>query len=205
MNALETIEQFQSEIDLLKETIEDKRKELIKWCQENSKEVKNHFPIKDKIYLVTEYNQCENYFHFKPKYLRFAPGEVFRFYRMPTVKGDLLDNKFRFLENDIELQITVLKDINANEVAFDEKPTKVYLMIDKNTGYYKIGRSVDPRARERTLQCEKPTIELLHVYETKIKHEKILHEMFKDKRIRGEWFDLSGSDIQCIFSYFNNI
>jgi hypothetical protein len=202
MNALETIEQFQCKIDLLNKAIEDKKKELVKWCQENSKEIKKQFPIRDKIYLVTEYNNYQNHFHFKPKCLRFVPTQSFGYHRMPTVKGDLLDDKFRFLEDDIELQITVLKDINANELAFDERPTKMYLMIDKNTGYYKIGRSVDPRARERTLQSEKPTIELLNVYDTKIKHERILHGMFKEKRIRGEWFDLSGSDVQSINTYF---
>jgi hypothetical protein len=28
--------------------------------------------------------------------------------------------------------------------------------------------------------------------------------MFHNKRIRGEWFDLSGSDMQSINAYFNN-
>jgi hypothetical protein len=76
-------------------------------------------------------------------------------------------------------------------------------MIDKNTGYYKIGRSLKPKFREKTLQSEKPTIELLFSNDAKIKKEKDLHNMFSDKRIRGEWFDLNGSDLTKIKEYLN--
>ena len=84
-----------------------------------------------------------------------------------------------------------------------EKFTKVYVMIDKNTGYYKIGRSKNPQYRERTLQSEKPTIEMLFNHEARVKDEKDLHKMFQDKRVRGEWFDLNGSDLYKIREYFN--
>jgi hypothetical protein len=75
-------------------------------------------------------------------------------------------------------------------------------MIDKNTGYYKIGRSKNPKIRETTLQSEKPTIEMIFSVESKMSDEKVLHDLFKNKRIRGEWFDLSGSDINTIREYF---
>ena len=78
-----------------------------------------------------------------------------------------------------------------------------YLMRDTSNGYYKIGISKNPSYRERTLQSEKPTIEL-------IKHkqftnradarqlEKQLHCRYECQRIRGEWFELSTIDIENI-------
>ncbi len=70
---------------------------------------------------------------------------------------------------------------------------KTYLMTDSNTGYTKIGRSVNPRIREKTLQSEKPTITLFKVCDKDI--ELSLHDRYAAKRIRGEWFNLSEADI----------
>ena len=82
--------------------------------------------------------------------------------------------------------------------------TNVYVMIDKNTGYYKIGRSKNPEYRERTLQSEKPTIEMLFNHKARPNDETYLNNHFRTKRIRGEWFDLKGSDLNEIKRYFNN-
>lgn len=77
---------------------------------------------------------------------------------------------------------------------------KTYLMHDANTGYTKIGKSINPRQRERTLQSEKPTITLMKVCDRLV--EKQLHAQYADKRIRGEWFDLSEEDIADICSKY---
>ncbi len=76
---------------------------------------------------------------------------------------------------------------------------KTYLMRDTFRGYYKIGKSKDPKIREATLQAQVPTIELLHVIERDI--ETYLHKKFNVKRIRGEWFNLSKADVNYIKSY----
>lgn len=77
-----------------------------------------------------------------------------------------------------------------------EKPKEdacyVYLMHDTSNGYYKIGISNKPRYRERTLQSEKPTIELIISRSFPVRKiaesiERSLHEVFTDKRLRGEW------------------
>lgn len=81
---------------------------------------------------------------------------------------------------------------------FKERKYKTYIMKDESTGFYKIGRSVNPKYREKTLQSEKPTIRM--IYFGKIDIEKSLHKRFKDKRIRGEWFDLQETDINYIKS-----
>ena len=74
------------------------------------------------------------------------------------------------------------------------------LYRDETNGYHKIGISNKPEYRERTLQSEKPTIALLCAKEfpTRIIAEAIesaLHKAFEDKRLRGEWFDLSDKDV----------
>lgn len=81
------------------------------------------------------------------------------------------------------------------------KDSKTYLMHDSNTGYTKIGRSVNPRMRERTLQSEKPSIALFAICDELV--EKELHQQYKDKRVRGEWFDLSKDEINDIIADYD--
>lgn len=71
----------------------------------------------------------------------------------------------------------------------------VYLMADRLTGKYKIGFSGNPKYRERTLQAERPVIELVAQHAGTIDDEARLHARFSDKRVRGEWFNLAESDI----------
>ncbi|MFA5618950.1 MAG: GIY-YIG nuclease family protein [Weeksellaceae bacterium] len=89
------------------------------------------------------------------------------------------------------------KDEIRNESCF------VYLMNDTVNNFHKIGISNNPEYRERTLQSEKPTIELIASKEFPVRKiaesfEKALHETYSKKRIRGEWFDLSQEDVQHI-------
>ncbi len=79
----------------------------------------------------------------------------------------------------------------------------VYLMKDTTNGYYKIGISNKPEYREKTLQSEKPTIELLTCkkYPTRKIAEAIesaLHSAYSQQRIRGEWFKLDDVDVAAI-------
>lgn len=121
---------------------------------------------------------------------------------MPSVVGCIFDSDHNMIMECIRVDITNLKITIKDEVKSKDK-TNIYVMIDKNTGYYKIGRSVKPKVREKTLQSEKPTIEMLFFNEGNNRDEKVLHNTFKDKRIRGEWFDLSGSDLVKIKEYFS--
>lgn len=83
-----------------------------------------------------------------------------------------------------------------------EDPTTIYIMIDHNTGFYKIGHSQNVLRRESTLQSEKPTIELLYTFEGIKKDEKDLHENYKDLRVRGEWFALEPYMVENIIKHF---
>ncbi len=227
MNVIDQLEIFKKEIYDLYEKGDKKKDDLINWARTNKSEIKKHFPIKEKIYQIinpgsafglekndktfyyrSNYYSINTKFYFKVTNTSFNPGHDFtKFYhciRMPSVKGIILNEEFNKLfdyEYEEEIEITYLKKVN-DEVLSD-KPTFIYVMIDKNTGYYKIGKSVDPKHRERTLQSEKPTIEMLYVFSAKSSDEKKLHEIFKQKRIRGEWFDLSGTRINQILDEIN--
>mgnify|MGYP000884813906 FL=1 len=63
--------------------------------------------------------------------------------------------------------------MKANEHLFVERmeqteyvrpKSKCYILKDHNTGLYKIGKSVNPVFREKTLQSEKPTIEAVKIF-----------------------------------------
>lgn len=108
------------------------------------------------------------------------------------------EEKLTKLDNSITLSTLVLSHSQNNKNIATYEP-KTYLIRDTFRGYYKIGKSKDPKVREGTLQAEVPTIELLYVIQDDI--ELYLHRKFNSKRIRGEWFELSEADVNYIKSY----
>ena len=79
----------------------------------------------------------------------------------------------------------------------------VYLMKDTSNGYHKIGISNTPEYRERTLQSEKPTIEMLACKKFPTRKiaesiESALHTAYIQQRLRGEWFNLTEADVAAI-------
>jgi len=225
-NLIDEIENFNSQILELKKIVKDKKEEFINWCQQNSRNIKKLFPQKNKIYQITDiknafyhsysfnnndYDENEIYY-FKPLDTTFKAKQTINLDSalVLSVEGNLLNSSYHKLNKSYmfhdRIKISHIKEIEKTE---DPKViantfTQIYVMIDKNTGYYKIGRSLSAIKREKTLQSEKPTIELLQTFNGKLIDERNLHTMFKHKRIRGEWFDLSGSDMQSINTYFIN-
>ena len=78
---------------------------------------------------------------------------------------------------------------------------QTYLMKDENTGYVKIGVSINPQLRERTLQSQKPTISLFATIKGNI--ERKLHNEYSDKKVRGEWYNLTQKDIESIIEKYS--
>lgn len=78
---------------------------------------------------------------------------------------------------------------------------KTYLIKDNRTGATKIGKSNNPYKREKTLQSDVLSLELLYICDDNI--ESLLHKKYKDKRIRGEWFNLTDKDIEYIVNKYN--
>lgn len=120
---------------------------------------------------------------------RYPNSEEYTIEQLNSVAGDY---KYNMADTGIiEVLINSMGRIFMNPKA--KKTQRTYIMIDKNTGYYKIGKSMNPKFREKTIQSEKPTVELLVIFENDI--EKLLHEKYKAKRVRGEWFSLAKSDL----------
>lgn len=84
------------------------------------------------------------------------------------------------------------------------KSTYIYLMLNKRNGLIKIGKSNNPRFREKTLQSDEPEIEIIIAWEAPAVVEKELHILFADKRKRGEWFELSTANINKIKTTMSN-
>jgi hypothetical protein len=75
----------------------------------------------------------------------------------------------------------------------------VYVIQSGNTNYYKIGVSVDPYSRMKDLQIGNPVdLKIIASYKVKdaekIEHE--LHTVFKNKRLKREWFELNKRDLE---------
>ena len=112
---------------------------------------------------------------------------------------DLLnDNDLVYLNTRYLILNTIDPTYKKYTCTFEK--TKTYLMKDSNTGLTKIGKTVDPKHRERTLQSEKPTISLFAVCEDNI--ETKLHKIYKDKRTRGEWFNLTKEEVDNIINKY---
>jgi len=75
---------------------------------------------------------------------------------------------------------------------------KWYIYIIKQWKYYKIWKTIDIQSRIKKYITENPNeIELIHSYKVKdyTSEEKILHNKYKNKNYRWEWFELSKEDI----------
>jgi hypothetical protein len=102
-------------------------------------------------------------------------------------------------------QIEELKKTNSNQ----NEECYVYLMIDKINKYHKIGLSNSPKFREKTLQSEKPTIEIVLSKKYTNRRiasmiEKSFHQLYSNKRIRGEWFKLDEEELNEIIHTLSN-
>lgn len=65
----------------------------------------------------------------------------------------------------------------------------VYFMEGKKSGAIKIGYSRDPQARQKTLQSSNHEEIGVITFIAGDRHmERLLHDAFRDERIRGEWF-----------------
>jgi predicted GIY-YIG superfamily endonuclease len=117
--------------------------------------------------------------------------------------SDLLANP------DIKEYINVNMDERKNNTlsiasdwirAASKKSNYVYL-IRADNGLTKIGISYDVERRLYTLDTASPVrLSLLFFFEPSnaVKTEKYLHIKFDKKRVKGEWFNLSDSDIDWI-------
>jgi len=77
--------------------------------------------------------------------------------------------------------------------------------INSESNHVKIGWTEDCiYKRLQVLQSSNPEhLEILYLIEGSQKQEKELHIHFKDKKIRGEWFNITKKEIEEILCAFN--
>jgi len=81
------------------------------------------------------------------------------------------------------------------------KPCVYFLQDIDVTGYVKIGRSTNPYHRLRDFGVKLPfATRLVHIieYHNDAELERFLHGYLANKRVRGEWFDLSDFEMESL-------
>jgi len=85
----------------------------------------------------------------------------------------------------------------------------VYLIGSPVFGWYKIGKSISPEIRVTDIGVLLPfKIHVIGVWGAANHHqmEKALHEIHKDKRINGEWFEFEKKEVyEKVFNAFSCI
>jgi hypothetical protein len=92
------------------------------------------------------------------------------------------------------------------DLPYEKKPKEpkykryTYLMYDEISGYYKIGKSINPEFREKTLSSQTPKIRLIYKCKEVVVSEDYLHKLFQYKRVRREWFDLNTDELDVVLN-----
>lgn len=94
-----------------------------------------------------------------------------------------------------------LKEWEENRsISKKERVDDLYLILDEDANHLKIGRSKNVKERLNQLQiANSHKLKLLNSIPKKGYIEKELHDTFKDKKVKGEWFVNDGE----IIDYFN--
>lgn len=146
---------------------------------------------------LDRFNRKRDY-HSNGRGSKLSDDPYYRFITYVRCYLDILDG-INGIKYQKDKPIQHINDIETET----REPCYVYLMKDTTNGFHKIGISNKPEYRERTLQSEKPTIDLICAkkYPSRLIAESIesaLHKAYGEKRLRGEWFDLSQKDVNDI-------
>lgn len=123
---------------------------------------------------------------------------------------------YGLISNSINLSIYDYLSTNVSNIISSDRTTQfesdkkykyIYVVMQDDANLYKIGFTSNPKTRLMDIQiangrdityiiCDQvPDAQLL---------ESNLHEIYKNKRKVGEWFELSSIDIENILDYINN-
>ncbi len=97
---------------------------------------------------------------------------------------------------------------NARSKPSLKPPMSIYLLKAESLQRYKIGVSRWPNERHQQIQTMSPLL-LTMVFRKKMEAEKAtvvehyFHEIFAEKRLHGEWFDLDLRDLETIATTLN--
>jgi Meiotically up-regulated gene 113 len=95
-------------------------------------------------------------------------------------------------------RVEFYRDFFNNNFDAAQVPDKeyVYLMVNDDTSFIKIGTSKNPGYREKTLHSQEPNIHIIALWCCSKAIEKELHKKFDSKRVRGEWFRLTFAELK---------
>lgn len=108
-------------------------------------------------------------------------------------------NTYRLTKTQYDIIVDKLLYENTKKVS-----DGIYIM--KCNEFYKIGMSSDIKKRLNSIQSSNPypvSLEFNKKTSNSLSIEKQLHEIYKHKNIRGEWFKLVDNDIKDIINYIN--
>ena len=97
--------------------------------------------------------------------------------------------------------LKIIEDIAA-------KYSGLYVINAVGTNRYKIGFTKDLKSRLRSFRTAMPTKVDLIFYVWTLDYlylEKLLHNDFKDKRVRGEWFEFDNDDLSKLATTLHNL
>lgn len=106
---------------------------------------------------------------------------------------DIYDMKFQLLN------LTMQNDKGAFGYVY---------VLKSDSGHYKIGKTNNPNDRLGTFSVKLPMeVEYLVLIESPNYHrlESVLHKQYDHKRINGEWFNLSPTDLMLLQQFPGNI
>ena len=117
-----------------------------------------------------------------------------------TIDGDLwVEFEMEKAEDKVRKELELLLNDRAQK---NNEYTYTYILTDKS-GKYKIGRTSDLKKRFSTFCVSNPTIKIIAIIIGDAEEE--LHRRFRNKQVKGEWFDLSDFDIKYILNKYKTI
>lgn len=83
------------------------------------------------------------------------------------------------------------------------KPVFLYIIRETGSTMHKIGSTTDVYYRLQNLQTGNPReIEIVYFTQLELARyaEEGLHDRFRDKRVRGEWFDMAAEEVASLIA-----
>lgn len=168
-----------------------------------AKAIEDEFPEKNAITIFnvfqTKLKQIFESFGILcvPEYIATQEHELTFLLSKPKIGVDyiMLIDPIKFYKSFFE---------RRNKISDIEGISKLYLMLEGEKGYIKIGQTknkLEIRRKgvaEPTLKAKDPKIYILSAWVAPKEIERELHSDYKSKRKRGEWFDLRAIDLEKI-------
>jgi len=138
---------------------------------------------------------------FQLKILEAKIAETRAILASPKRQQELIDRIWE-RKKKREAKTLAQKAEQASKPAVTPMTSCVYIAFDDFTGHYKIGYSTNLKTREKLLKVTNSGLEIIEYFKGSKDDEAAMHERFKGKRVRGEWFDLTEKDLETIRTYF---